>query len=75
MQSGNLFPKVRTRPVDKEEIMEIVRVTETDEVVSEDQGCCDATKAWFKIDFVPREKRAADGPRFGRPCAAPPGAR
>src|SRR5713101_3746630 len=41
----------------REEIMEIVHVTEVDELTPEDQRFCEATKAWFKIDFVPKMSR------------------
>jgi len=53
---------------DKGEIMEIVRVTEAHELAAEDQSFCDATKAWFKIDFVPKMSRVLlTVPKFGRP--------
>ena len=48
--------------------MEIVRVTEAHELAPEDQRFCDATKAWFKIDFVPKMSRVLlPVPEFGRP--------
>jgi hypothetical protein len=48
--------------------MEIVRVTEAHELAPEDQRFCDATKAWFKIDFVPKMSRVLlTVPEFGRP--------
>jgi hypothetical protein len=48
--------------------MEIVRVTEAHELSPEDQRFCDATKAWFKIDFVPKMSRVLlTVPEFGRP--------
>ena len=48
--------------------MEIVRVTEADELSAEDQRSCEATKAWFKIDFVPKMSRVLlTVPEFGRP--------
>jgi hypothetical protein len=48
--------------------VEIVRVTETTELASDDQEFCEATKAWFKIDFVPKMSRVLlTVPEFGRP--------
>jgi hypothetical protein len=48
--------------------MEIVHVTDTDELAAEDQKFCEATKAWFKIDFVPKMSRVLlTVPEFGRP--------
>ena len=48
--------------------MEIVRVTEAHELTPEDQRFCEATKAWFKIDFVPKMSRVLlTLPEFGRP--------
>ena len=48
--------------------MEIVRVTEAHELSAEDQRFCEATKAWFKIDFVPKMSRVLlTVPEFGRP--------
>jgi len=48
--------------------VEIVRVTETQELASEDQKFCEATKAWFKIDFIPKMSRVLlTAPEFGRP--------
>ena len=48
--------------------MEIVRVTEADELSAEDQRFCEATKARFKIDFVPKMSRVLlTVPEFGRP--------
>src|SRR6266446_2436384 len=52
----------------REEIMEIVHVTEAHELAPEDQRFCEATKAWFKIDFVPKMSRVLlTIPEFGRP--------
>ena len=48
--------------------MEIVRVTEAHELAAEDQRFCEATKAWFTIDFVPKMSRVLlTVPEFGRP--------
>ncbi len=48
--------------------MEIVRITEAHELQPEDQKFCEATKAWFKIDFVPKMSRVLlTIPDFGRP--------
>jgi hypothetical protein len=48
--------------------MEIVRVPEAHELAAEDQKFCEATKAWFKIDFVPKMSRVLlTVPEFGRP--------
>jgi hypothetical protein len=48
--------------------VEIVRVTETQELQPEDQKFCEATKAWFKIGFVPKMSRVLlTLPEFGRP--------
>jgi hypothetical protein len=48
--------------------MEIVRVTEPHELAPEDQRFCEATKAWFRIDFVPKMSRVLlTVPEFGRP--------
>jgi alkylhydroperoxidase family enzyme len=47
--------------------MEIVRVREVQELDPEDQKFCEATKGWFKIDFVPKMSRALlTVPEFGR---------
>lgn len=47
--------------------MEIVRVPETHELLPEDQRFLEATKAWFKIDFVPKMSRVLlTVPEFGR---------
>lgn len=47
--------------------MEIVRVTAAHELSAEDQRFCDATKAWFRIDFVPKMSRVLlTVPEFGR---------
>ena len=50
----------------REEIMEIVHVTEADELTPEDQRFCEATKAWFKIDFVPKMSRVLLTLQIGR---------
>jgi hypothetical protein len=48
--------------------MEIVRVTPPHELHPDDQAFCEATKAWFKIDFVPKMSRVLlTIPEFGRP--------
>ena len=48
--------------------MEIVRIPEADELAPEDQKFCDATKAWFHVDFVPKMSRVLlTVPEFGRP--------
>ncbi len=48
--------------------MEIVHITEAGELASEDQAFCEATKAWFRIDFVPKMSRVLlTVPEFGRP--------
>ena len=48
--------------------MEIVHVTKADELGPEDQRFCEATKAWFRIDFVPKMSRVLlTIPEFGRP--------
>ncbi len=48
--------------------MEIVRVPETFEPATEDQRFCEASKAWLKIDFVPKMSRVLlTVPEFGRP--------
>jgi hypothetical protein len=48
--------------------MEVVRITEPGELQPEDQKFCEATKAWFKIDFVPKMSRVLlTIPDFGRP--------
>jgi hypothetical protein len=48
--------------------MEIVKVTDAHELGQEDQRFCEATKAWFKIDFVPKMSRVLlTIPEFGRP--------
>ena len=48
--------------------MEIVRVPEASELAPEDQPFLEATKSWFKIDFVPKMSRVLlSHPEFGRP--------
>jgi len=48
--------------------VEIVRISEPHELAAEDQRFCEATKAWFKIDFVPKMSRVLlTIPEFGRP--------
>lgn len=48
--------------------MEIVRIPEAHELAPEDQKFCEATKAWFRIDFVPKMSRVLlTVPEFGRP--------
>ena len=47
--------------------MEIVRIKEAAELAPEDQKFCEATKGWFKIDFVPKMGRVLRViPEFGR---------
>ena len=48
--------------------MEIVRLREVGELEPEDQKFCEATKSWFRIDFVPKMSRVLlTLPEFGRP--------
>ena len=48
--------------------MEIVRIPEPSELAPEDQPFVEATKKWFKIDFVPKMSRVLlSHPAFGRP--------
>ena len=48
--------------------MEIVRIPEPEELRPEDQRFLEATKAWFRIDFVPKMSRVLlTVPEFGRP--------
>jgi hypothetical protein len=48
--------------------MEIVRVPEAHELADEDRQFCEATKEWFRIDFVPKMSRVLLAvPEFGRP--------
>lgn len=48
--------------------MEIVRVPESFELAPEDQKFLEATRAWFKIGFVPKMSRVLlTVPEFGRP--------
>ncbi|MBI2554748.1 MAG: hypothetical protein HYV92_10115 [Candidatus Rokubacteria bacterium] len=48
--------------------MEIVRIPEPEELDPEDQRFLEATKAWFKIGFVPKMSRVLlTVPEFGRP--------
>ena len=48
--------------------MEIVRIPEASELAPEDQPILEATKSWFKIDFVPKMSRVLlTIPEFGRP--------
>jgi hypothetical protein len=48
--------------------VEIVHISEPHELAAEDQRFCEATKAWFKIDFVPKMSRVLlTVPEFGRP--------
>ncbi len=51
--------------------MDIVRVPDAAEFAPEDRKFCEATKAWFKIDFVPKMSRVLlQMPEFGRTYAA-----
>lgn len=48
--------------------MEIVRIPDAKALAPEDQRFFEATKAWFKIDFVPKMSRVLLAiPEFGRP--------
>ncbi len=48
--------------------MEIVHVTDVHHLAPEDQKFCEATKTWFKVDFVPKMSRVLlTLPEFGRP--------
>ncbi|HEU5322760.1 MAG TPA: hypothetical protein VFX28_18275 [Methylomirabilota bacterium] len=48
--------------------METVRLREARELEPEDQKFCEATKAWFNVDFVPKMSRVLlTVPEFGRP--------
>ncbi len=48
--------------------MEIVRVPPAEELAPEDRRFCEASKEWFKIDFVPKMGRVLlTVPEFGRP--------
>ena len=48
--------------------MEIVRIPEARELAREGQLFLEATKGWFKIDFVPKMSRVLlTMPEFGRP--------
>ena len=48
--------------------MEIVRVPPAEELAPEDRRFCEATKDWFRIDFVPKMSRVLlTVPEFGRP--------
>jgi hypothetical protein len=48
--------------------MEIVRIPDPHELAPEDQPFLNATKGWFKIDFVPKMSRVLlTVPEFGRP--------
>jgi hypothetical protein len=68
VQPGRAVSKGSFPPPQPEDNMEIVRVTEADELSAEDQRFCEATKAWFKIDFVPKMSRVLlTVPEFGRP--------
>ena len=50
--------------------MEIVRIPEAHELHPDDQRFMEGTKAWFKIDFVPKMSRVLlTVPEFGRPYA------
>jgi len=51
--------------------MEIVRIPDPSEFAPEDQKFCEATRGWFKIDFVPKMSRVLlQTPAFGRAYAA-----
>ena len=48
--------------------MEIVHVTDVHQLAPEDRKFCEATKAWFKVDLVPKMSRVLlTLPKFGRP--------
>jgi hypothetical protein len=58
----------RQRLAEEEDAMEIVRIPEARELALEDQPFLEATKGWFKIDFVPKMSRVLlNHPEFGRP--------
>jgi alkylhydroperoxidase family enzyme len=55
-------------PSREEADMEIVRLREVHELAAQDQKFCEAAKAWFHIDFVPKMSRVLlTQPEFGRP--------
>jgi Carboxymuconolactone decarboxylase family len=57
---GNATPPRR-------DTVETVHVTDARELAPEDQRFCEATKAWFNIDFVPKMSRVLlTVPEFGR---------
>ena len=48
--------------------MAIVHVSYVHQLAPEDRKFCEATKAWFKVDFVPKMSRVLlTLPEFGRP--------
>jgi hypothetical protein len=60
---------MRQDPTSKrEDAMEIVRIPDPHELAPEDQPFLEATRSWFKIDFVPKMSRVLlTVPEFGRP--------
>jgi Carboxymuconolactone decarboxylase family len=52
----------------RRDTVETVHVADARELAPEDQRFCEATKAWFNIDFVPKMSRVLlTVPEFGRP--------
>jgi len=48
--------------------MAIVHVSYVHQLAPEDRKFCEATKAWFKVDLVPKMSRVLlTLPKFGRP--------
>ena len=48
--------------------METVRIPPVEELAPEDRRFCEATKDWFRVDFVPKMSRVLlTVPEFGRP--------
>lgn len=48
--------------------MEIVSIPDARDLAAEDQKFIEGTKAWFRIDFVPKMSRVLLAvPEFGRP--------
>jgi hypothetical protein len=55
----------------EEDVMEIVRIPEVHELAAEDQPFLEATKGWFKIDFVPKMSRVRATRSSSRATGAP----
>jgi hypothetical protein len=63
-RTGGEPPQLLAR---EEETMEIVRIPAAEEMAPEDRRFCEATKDWFRIDFVPKMSRVLlTVPEFGR---------